>query len=519
MPAFRSRCANLPHGLFVFCPVYFFCLGFCFLVPPIAIGADVAEAEKLYLSGQYDQCIQLTQSEIKKGADGRDWWEWKIRSEMARGKWEDAALSVEQAKDKFPYGLYFPLMNYEILRQTGQDKLVATIQPILNRQILNGAFRDHPSERVAVGRYLFSRGTDAKQVLDQFYNAVSKQFPDQYESFLAAAELSLAKNDRALAGETLAKAPKTAAKDPRYHFLLASALAEDNRPQAISAIGQALKINSHHVDSLLWTAEQAIEAEDFESAKSILKKALETDSGGPRAWAYLAVIAHLQADAKGEAAARENGLRRWGKNPEVDHLIGKKLSQDYRFLEGSNYQKESLKKDPGYLPAKLQLCQDLLRLGEDQEGWKLASEVFAGDGYNVVAYNLVNLHDQLGKFKTIAGPGILLRMDPKEADLYGPRAMALLQRARKTLETKYGAKLDKAVTVEIYPRKNDFAVRTFGLPGGRGFSWCLFWSTDHREQSRFTRQIPLQLGSGPVARILPHGHPAQNQKQNAPLAK
>ncbi len=38
-----------------------------------------------------------------------------------------------------------------------------------------------------------------------------------------------------------------------------------------------------------------------------------------------------------------------------------------------------------YLPAKMQLAQDLLRLGQEEEGWRLADEVSRADGYNVVA--------------------------------------------------------------------------------------------------------------------------------------
>ena len=48
----------------------------------------------------------------------------------------------------------------------------------------------------------------------------------------------------------------------------------------------------------------------------------------------------------------------------------------------------------------LQLCQDLLRLGDEADGWKLAAEIFSKDGYNVVAYNLVTLRDRLAGFRT-----------------------------------------------------------------------------------------------------------------------
>src|SRR5262249_46077985 len=149
-------------------------------------------------------------------------------------------------------------------------------------------------------------------------------------------------------------------------------------------------------------------------------------------------------------------------------LIGRKLSQKYRFAEGSASQRRALALDPDHMPAKVQLCQDLLRLGEESEGWKLADEVFARDAYNVVAYNLITLRDRVAGFRTLKGGGFLGGMDPREADLYGRRVLGLLGRAKASLCASYGATVPEPVIVEIFPQRKEFAVRTFGLPGAGG---------------------------------------------------
>ena len=64
----------------------------------------------------------------------------------------------------------------------------------------------------------------------------------------------------------------------------------------------------------------------------------------------------------------------------MDHLIGKKLSQKYRFAEGSAHQKQALAFDEKYLPAKIQLAQDLLRLGFEKEGWAMTEAAHESDG-------------------------------------------------------------------------------------------------------------------------------------------
>src|SRR6185295_296292 len=46
--------------------------------------------------------------------------------------------------------------------------------------------------------------------------------------------------------------------------------------------------------------------------------------------------------------------------------------------------------------------------------------------------------------------------------------------ARATLTKKYGLDLTNTVTVEIFPQQKDFAVRTFGMPGGEGYLGVCF---------------------------------------------
>src|SRR6185295_16300115 len=101
--------------------------------------------------------------------------------------------------------------------------------------------------------------------------------------------------------------------------------------------------------------------------------------------------------------------------PEVDHIIGRKLSQKYRFAEGSEYQRQAMKFDITYLPAHTQLAEDLLRLGEEDDGWRLADRVNRLDAYDVTAFNLVTLHDSMKKFVALTNEHFILKMSEREA--------------------------------------------------------------------------------------------------------
>jgi tetratricopeptide (TPR) repeat protein len=265
----------------------------------------------------------------------------------------------------------------------------------------------------------------------------------------------------------------------------------------VQSLDAALYINPNHVPSLILLAEHQIDCEEYAGAGELLDRAIAVNPWHPEVWAYRAVLARLgrvegvppsnrgqarpelaERDARDTSEAvkshREKALKFWPTNPMVDYLIGRKLSQKYRFAEGAAFQRQALKYDPNYLPAKIQLAQDLLRLGDEQEGWKLAEEVHTSDAYNIEAYNLSNLHDHLSKFAALAADGFIVRMDKHEADVYGDMVIDLLQEARARLSEKYSAQLDKPVVVELFGDQQDFAVRTFGMPGGEGFLGVCF---------------------------------------------
>jgi tetratricopeptide (TPR) repeat protein len=161
-------------------------------------------------------------------------------------------------------------------------------------------------------------------------------------------------------------------------------------------------------------------------------------------------------------------------NPRVAFVIGQKLSQNYRFAEGAAHQRQALEYDTDYIPAKAQLAQDLLRLGEEAEGWQLADEVQKKDGYDVEMFNLTTLHDTMAKFATLTNSNFTIRMGSHEADVYGAQVLELLERARSNLCAKYGFEVKRPTFVEIFPQQKDFAVRTFGMPGNPGYLGVCF---------------------------------------------
>jgi tetratricopeptide (TPR) repeat protein len=291
---------------------------------------------------------------------------------------------------------------------------------------------------------------------------------------LVTGELALAKRDFKLAGQTFTRAIGHYPEDADLLYGLAKAYAESDPSQMEEPLHTAMFTNPDHVPSLLLQAHNQADAEQYDTANGILKAIFKINPNHAASWALQAALHTVRNEPDKAKSARASGLKYWKTNPLVDHEIGKKLSSKYLFAEGAAHQRQALEFSKDYLQAKTQLAQDLLRLGQEEEGWRLAEEAHKADGYDVTTYNLLTLHDSLKKYTTIDRNGFLLRMTPDEAALYGDEAIDLLTEARELFSAKYDTQIEGPVIVEIFPEKKDFAVRTFGIPGGDGYMGVCF---------------------------------------------
>lgn len=447
------------------------------LSPALALhAATIEEARALFLKGDYAEAINAAATGANKEPEEAAWPALEAEAMNAVGRYEHARAVLDPAIEKSPNSLQLRLISYETLRRLGAVESAAKQLSELDR--LGGsrswAYRS-PEDRAALARVALLLGTDPKKVLDQVLDPLRKSAPDFRDSYLISGELALSKNDFALAAKIFGTAVKKFGEDPDVWFGLARAYASSDSEEAEHALEQTLKFNPHHLAARLLIADHLIDGESYADAEKEIAKALEINRHYAEAHAYRSVLGHLQADAKTEASARDEALKLWPTNPEIPHLIGHKLSQKYRFAEGAALQREALKWDPDYLPAKAQLANDLLRLGgHDDEAWALAEEVQKADPYDVVAYNLTMLHDAIAHFQTVSSAHFNVKMDPREAEIYGPNVLNLLESAHATLTKKYGLNLKDKTIVEIFPDQKDFAIRTFGLPGGAGYLGVCF---------------------------------------------
>jgi tetratricopeptide (TPR) repeat protein len=438
--------------------------------------AELTNARQQFITGQYSNCIAECEQAIASFEYEEEWRALLVRSLAASGQYEKAGKIISNALDRYSWSIPIRLLAHEVLPYAGEtnraDEVLREIESLVSSRTDNRART--ADTMVAIGRAILLLGADPRKVLDNLFEPARKAAPDNRDVYLAMGELALAKHDYNLAAKQFGAGLKKFPGDPDMHFGLAEAFQSGDRKEMLKNLNATLTKNTNHVGALLMLTRHLIAGEEYVDAEGLLERALAVNPWQPEAWAYRAVMAHLRSDAEAEKTARDNALKFWRTNPEVDYLIGQNLSQKYRFAEGAAYQRRALSFNMNYVPARIQLAEDLLRLGDEDEGWRLAEEAHKHDEYDVTSFNLVTLKDKLAKYRTLTNADFIVRMATNEAPVYGEQVLALLSRAKSNLTARYGIELPRQTIVEIFAEQRDFGVRTFGIPDNPGFLGVCF---------------------------------------------
>lgn len=445
------------------------------LAASLQAAVTVAECQKMLATGQYNECLEATTKAIAERSYGEEWPILKTQSEMALGKYPEALASIAAGIERYAWSVRLRQLEYECALANGKKEQAANALVEVEKLVASASWRyTDADDLAALGQIAIALGADAKAVQEGFFERARKNYSNRPDGFLAAGRLALDKGDVAFAAELLTPAAKEFPDNSDVLFLLSEAIRKADREQSSQRLQKALAINPHHAGVLLRIAEDQIDSEDYTNAEQTILQLLAVNPHQPEAHALQAVIHHVQNNPDAAAASHAEAVKFSLTDPKVDHLIGRKLSQKYRFAEGAAFQRKALEADPNFNPARVQLAQDLLRLGQETEGWQVAEEAHQKDGYDTNLFNLLQLKDSLNQFTDVTSPHFRIRMETHEAAVYGPRVVALLEQAWSELTVRYEFTPELPVVVEIYPRADDFAVRTFGIPDVTGFLGVCF---------------------------------------------
>lgn len=249
---------------------------------------------------------------------------------------------------------------------------------------------------------------------------------------------------------------------------VAQSLADTNPTRAEQVARQVLSIDASNPDALLLLAAQAIDATKPDEARGYLARVREANPRHVEALALSAALARLDdSDADAEALIAEAHAVH-PTTADVRRIVGEKLARRYRFDEAVAELRQAVELDPGNSRAQATLGLHLLRTGAEDEARQALDLAFAADPFDAVTYNLLTMLDTLEGFATITADNLTIRLHTDEAPVLGQYLTPLAEQALATLSRKYQFTPEGPILVEVFPRHDDFAVRTMGLPGMLG---------------------------------------------------
>jgi len=494
--------------------------------------ADPAKAQELIDKGEYEQAVEMAQIQVDKKTWNENWPRILASTLMIQGKSEQAMKVYEDSLERFGDSMRLKLLGHQIYLENNLPQKAQQQLDDLSAFVQRSPWKySAKSELVPLGEFFLLKDEDPKQDLKLCFDQAVKVNPKNIDAYKAIAKMAIDKSDYQVAADAITKALKLSDTNPDLHQLAFQTWQQSDRTKAAGHLQKALELNPKHLPSLLLEAQALIDRENYDQAQSVLNQIESINPSSSTLWALRAAIAHLKNDFQNEAQYRSRALEKRQLNPSVDYTIGKNLSMHYRFAEGAKYQQRALTADPNFYPAQTQLAQDLLRLGNETQGWEMVQKARRSDPFHVTNYNLQILKTELDNYTSIETPGFVIRMDKHEADLFAERVVETLANARSTLVEKYKAKLEEPIVVDLFAKQRDFAIRTFGLPGGEGFLGVCFGrvitansptalSVEHNWQSvlwhEYCHVITLQLTENKMPRWLSEGISVYEEIQKNP---
>jgi tetratricopeptide (TPR) repeat protein len=412
-------------------------------------------AMRAYLEGKYDDVDAMTDK-----LDLRDpnVAALKARAAIARGRYAQAESQLRPVVSRAPASeaaLELGLLQAML----GRPDATA----ILERVAPQAETSDDPIELARAARALRALGRFHEA--NAAFNLASRGAPNDPAIQTAFGELFLEKYNRA---EALKSFQMALQADPKWvPALLGSArtLADENPPQAIALAKRVLELNPSSVDTFVFLAAESADAGRRDEARESLEKALAVNPSSLEAHALRAGLAYIDDKPQEFEAEVARTLAIAPNYGEVYRVAGELASHNYRFDEAVELTRRGLALNGGNAHALGDLGMHLLRTG-DEPGARVALEAsFKADPFNSLTENLLRMMDTLDKFVTVREGDIVMRLHKDEAPVLQEYAMAMARQALSTLSARYEFTPRGPILVEIFPKHDDFAVRTAGLPG------------------------------------------------------
>jgi tetratricopeptide (TPR) repeat protein len=301
---------------------------------------------------------------------------------------------------------------------------------------------------------------------DSYRESVAKaaQFTD---AGVAWADLFLQKYASELADQTLEEVFKVNPNHPEAHAEAAAVeIEKDYDLQAVrSHLDKALALNPKNARALMVRAGIEIDQNQWDVARKTVGEILAVNPQSTEALSMLATIAWLRDDKTEYEAQRKKVLAINPAYAKLYEYIGRSAVREHRYVEAIEIEKQAVALVPEDYEAMSEIGLGYLRLGDEKQGMDWLQKAWKGDEYNVRTYNTLNLFDRLPKDYVFHDAAhFKFRYHKDESAILARYIEPTLEQEFKELSARYGFQPKTPIVVELYADKDDYSIRTVGLP-------------------------------------------------------
>ncbi|MEX1197534.1 MAG: tetratricopeptide repeat protein [Pseudohongiellaceae bacterium] len=425
---------------------------------PDLVGETAAgEARARAAIGQYEQAIGRLETLI--GDDYAEWREHSVQlAELLRDTGQ-SARAVEILGELIRESVTPPvraLVQYgDLLMYLGRD---GEAEPYLEQAIqryMNGSvFRSEEVAMVALANWRLDRFHEANSL---FSEAVRTD-GDNVEAHVLWGRLFQEKYNEADAQRSFSDALEV---NRRYTPAMVGLARIGNTERRLR---DALEVNPGDAGALTLFGELMVRNERYDEARGFLEEALAVNPESVTALATLAGLAAMQEEMDRYRELEERVDAFSPDNASFYATVAEMFGHDYRFTEAVEYARESIEADAGYWHGRTVLGNNLVRLGEEEEGREHLELAFDNDPFNVLTSNLLQLYDTLDGYATLETEHFRVNMSSRDSLVLWPYMSELLEESWDVLVERYGYEPQVPVIIQVFENSEDFAVRSVGLP-------------------------------------------------------
>ncbi|HEY0988645.1 MAG TPA: tetratricopeptide repeat protein, partial [Kofleriaceae bacterium] len=475
-----------------------------------AARADLASGRDQLIAGDYMTAI----AELGK-VTGKDRPQARIllaRAQLATGDYAGAEATLgplAQGPAKDPQAIEAHLVFDQLRRVTGRLKDA--------RADLEQLAKDHPTDRAvrtalgearhALGDVLGAKAlfdetikeSDANQLnlddpVQTYQLATAARYTSQYQlandafretlklspqltsAGIEWADLFLDKYAAQLAEQTLEEVFKVNPNEPEAHAAMAEVLVETRYDLAAVRhhLDASLAVNARNARALRVRGSIEIDQNQWDAANKTLDAVLAINKDDVEAIAMKATVAWLRDDTRTYQAEVARALAIDPAYANLYRIVARSAVREHRYVEAVELEKQAVKLKPDFYEAMAGVGLGYLRLGLEKDGIEWLDKSWAGDQYNVRTFNTRTLFkDTIPKEYTFGtSKNFRIRYHNEEKAVLARYLEPTMERAFASMVKRYGFTPRTPVTLELYADRNDYGIRTVGLPDISALGVC-----------------------------------------------